>query len=208
MGSVNKAILVGNLGRDAEIRFTAGGTPVATVSLATTERFTDREGQKREDTQWHRIVIWGKTAESLHEYLTKGKQIYVEGRIQTREWTDKEGKPAKTTEIRADRIVLLGGGGGGGGEGRGGPRAQRDRFADNEAAPVDTGYTAGGVPTFESVREKIETRYGTAIGASELAADTPEGRTVEEQYDARQRAAAERLAEIRKSMHPEEDDSQ
>jgi single-strand DNA-binding protein len=81
MGSVNKAILVGNLGRDAEMRFTAGGTPVATVSLATTERFTDREGQKKEDTQWHRIVIWGKTAESLHEYLTKGKQIYVEGKI-------------------------------------------------------------------------------------------------------------------------------
>ena len=115
MGSVNKAILVGNLGRDAEMRFTSGGTPVATVSLATTERFNDREGQKKEDTQWHRIVIWGKTAESLHEYLTKGKQIYVEGRIQTREWTDKEGKPAKTTEIRADKIVLLGGGGGEGG---------------------------------------------------------------------------------------------
>ncbi len=95
MGSVNKAILVGNLGRDAEMRFTAGGTPVATVSLATTEKWTDREGQKKEDTQWHRMVIWGKTAESLHEYLTKGKQIYVEGRIQTREWTDKEGKQAK-----------------------------------------------------------------------------------------------------------------
>ena len=76
------------------------------------------------------------------------------------------------------------------------------------AEPVDTGYTPGGVPTFESVREKIETRYGTAIGASELAAETPEGRTVEEQYDARQRAAAERLAEIRKSMHPEEGDAQ
>jgi phage shock protein A len=76
------------------------------------------------------------------------------------------------------------------------------------AEPVDTGYTQGGVPTFESVREKIERRYGTAIGASELAAETPEGRTVEEQYDARQRAAAERLAEIRKSMHPEEDDGQ
>jgi phage shock protein A len=74
--------------------------------------------------------------------------------------------------------------------------------------PVDTGYTPGGVPTFDSVREKIETRYGTAIGASELAAETPEGRTVEEQYDARQRAAAERLAEIRKSMHPEEGDGQ
>ncbi|HTI76966.1 MAG TPA: hypothetical protein VL634_18350 [Mycobacterium sp.] len=85
-----------------------------------------------------------------------------------------------------------------------------------EAAPVpaepvelvDTGYTPGGVPTFDSVREKIETRYGTAIGASELAAETPEGRTVEEQYDARQRAAAERLAEIRKSMHPDEGDAQ
>ena len=76
------------------------------------------------------------------------------------------------------------------------------------AEPVDTGYSPAGVPTFESVREKIETRYGTAIGASELAAETPEGRTVEEQYDARQRAAAERLAEIRKSMHPEEGDSQ
>jgi phage shock protein A len=82
---------------------------------------------------------------------------------------------------------------------------------DAAAAPVeptDTGYTPGGVPTFDSVREKIENRYGTAIGASELAAETPEGRTVEEQYDARQRAAAERLAEIRKSMHPDEGDGQ
>jgi single-strand DNA-binding protein len=137
MGSVNKAILVGNLGRDAEMRFTAGGTPVATVSIATTERFTDRDGQKREDTQWHRIVIWGKTAESLHEYLTKGKQIYVEGRIQTRDWTDKEGKQQRTTEIRADRIVLLGGGGGG--EMRTG-RSSRDRFAEvSEPAPADAG---------------------------------------------------------------------
>jgi single-strand DNA-binding protein len=131
MGSVNKAILVGNLGRDAEMRFTAGGTPVATVSLATTEKWKDRDGQMKEDTQWHRIVIWGKTAESLHEYLTKGKQIYVEGRIQTREWTDKEGKPARTTEIRADRIVLLGGGGG--------PRPPRDRFAESHDAPADAG---------------------------------------------------------------------
>lgn len=116
MGSVNKAILVGNLGRDAEMRFTAGGTPVATVSLATTEKFTDRDGQKREDTQWHRIVIWGKTAESLHEYLTKGKQIYVEGRLQTRQWDDKDGNKRYTTEIRGDKVVLLGGGGGGRGQ--------------------------------------------------------------------------------------------
>ena len=143
MGSVNKAILVGNLGRDAEMRFTAGGTPVSTVSLATTERFTDREGQKREDTQWHRIVIWGKTAESLNEYLTKGKQIYVEGRIQTREWQDKEGKTQKTTEIRADRIVLLGGGGGG--EGRGAMRGARDRYAEPHEATADVGAGGGAV---------------------------------------------------------------
>jgi single-strand DNA-binding protein len=139
MGSVNKAILVGNLGRDAEMRFTAGGTPVATVSLATTEKFTDRDGQKREDTQWHRVVIWGKTAESIHEYLTKGKQIYVEGRIQTREWTDKEGKPAKTTEIRADKVVLLSSGSGGGGP-RSGGGGGRERYSD-DAGPADT---AGG----------------------------------------------------------------
>jgi single-strand DNA-binding protein len=140
MGSVNKAILVGNLGRDAEMRFTAGGTPVATVSLATTERFTDRDGQKREDTQWHRVVIWGKTAESLHEYLTKGKQIYVEGRIQTREWTDKEGKQARTTEIRADRVVLLSSGSGG--AGGGGPRTGgRERFSEPapDSGPADIG---------------------------------------------------------------------
>ena len=140
MGSVNKAILVGNLGRDAEMRFTAGGTPVATVSLATTERFTDREGQKKEDTQWHRIVIWGKTAESLHEYLTKGKQIYVEGKIQTRKWTDKEGKEVTTTEIRADRIVLLGGGGGGEGRARtggGGGGRPMESSMDSNDMPVE-----------------------------------------------------------------------
>jgi single-strand DNA-binding protein len=141
MGSVNKAILVGNLGRDAEMRFTAGGTPVATVSLATTEKFTDREGQRREDTQWHRVVIWGKTAESLHEYLTKGKQIYVEGRIQTREWTDKEGKPAKTTEIRADKVVLLSSGPGGGGGARAGG-GSRDRY--NEDAGPSASDSGGG----------------------------------------------------------------
>jgi single-strand DNA-binding protein len=136
MGSVNKAILVGNLGRDAEMRFTAGGTPVATVSLATTEKFTDRDGQKREDTQWHRIVIWGKTAESLQEYLTKGKQIYVEGRIQTKEWTNKEGQKVKTTEIRADRIVLLGGGG----EGRGSRGGGSERYSDMDAGSHDTAH--------------------------------------------------------------------
>jgi len=116
MGSVNKVILVGNLGRDAELRYTPGGAPVATLNLATTEVWNDKaSGQKQEKTEWHRVVLWGKSAESLSEYLTKGKQIYVEGRLQTRKWQDKDGNDKYTTEIRADRITLLGGGGGGAG---------------------------------------------------------------------------------------------
>ena len=111
MGSVNKVILVGNLGRDAELRYTPGGSPVATINLATTEIWNDKAGQRQEKTEWHRVVLWGKTAESLNEYLTKGKQIYVEGRLQTRQWDDKDGNKRYTTEIRGDRIVLLGGGG-------------------------------------------------------------------------------------------------
>jgi single-strand DNA-binding protein len=114
MGSVNKVILVGNLGRDAELRYTPGGAAVATLNLATTEVWNDKGGQRQEKTEWHRVVLWGKQAESLQEYLTKGKQIYVEGRLQTRQWDDKEGNKRYTTEIKADRITLLGGGGGGG----------------------------------------------------------------------------------------------
>jgi len=115
MGSVNKVILVGNLGRDAELRYTPGGAAVATLNLATTEVWNDRNQQRQEKTEWHRVVVWGKQAESLQEYLTKGKQIYVEGRLQTRQWDDKDGNKKYTTEIKADRITLLGGGGGGGG---------------------------------------------------------------------------------------------
>jgi len=114
MGSVNKVILVGNLGRDAELRYTPGGAAVATLNMATTEVWNDKAGQRQEKTEWHRVVLWGKQAESLQEYLTKGKQIYVEGRLQTRQWDDKDGNKRYTTEIKADRITLLGGGGGGG----------------------------------------------------------------------------------------------
>jgi len=114
MGSVNKVILVGNLGRDAELRYTPGGAAVATLNPATTEVWNDKGGQRQEKTEWHRVVLWGKQAESLQEYLTKGKQIYVEGRLQTRQWDDKDGNKRYTTEIKADRITLLGGGGGGG----------------------------------------------------------------------------------------------
>ena len=117
MGSVNKVILVGNLGRDAELRYTPGGAAVAKFSLATTETWNDKSGQKQERTEWHNIDIWGKQAETLTEYLRKGKQVYVEGRLQTDEYTDKEGIKRKSTKVRGDRIVLLGGGGGRGGGG-------------------------------------------------------------------------------------------
>jgi single-strand DNA-binding protein len=113
MGSVNKVILVGNLGKDAELRYTPQGSAVATFSLATTEVWNDKGGQRQERTEWHRIVLWGRPAESLQDYLKKGKQIYLEGRLQTRSWDDKDGNKKYTTEVRADRVVLLGSAGGG-----------------------------------------------------------------------------------------------
>ena len=128
MGSVNKVILVGNLGKDAEVRVTPGGQSVASFSIATTENWTSKEGEKKEQTEWHRIVLWGKTADSLQPYLVKGKQIYLEGRLQTRQW-EKEGQKHYTTEVKADKIVLLGGGGGGAGGSRGGDR-QVERGGD------------------------------------------------------------------------------
>ena len=112
MGSVNKVILVGNLGRDAELRYTPGGAAVAKFSLATTEIWNDKSGQRQERTEWHNIDLWGKQAETLTEYLVKGKQVYVEGRLQTDEYTDKEGVKRKSTKVRCERVVLLGGGGG------------------------------------------------------------------------------------------------
>ena len=135
MGSVNKVILVGNLGRDAELRYTPGGAAVATLNLATTEVFKDREGQKKEDTQWHRVILWGKTAETLQDYLTKGKQIYVEGKLQTRKWKDKDGNDKYTTEVRGDRVVLLSGGGRGDGTARGEAGGSRSSAADDFGHP-------------------------------------------------------------------------
>ena len=135
MGSVNKVILVGNLGRDAELRYTPGGAAVATLNLATTETWNDKEGQRQEKTEWHRVILWGKQAETLNQYLQKGKQIYVEGRLQTRQWDDKDGNKRYTTEIRGDRVVLLSSGGGGGG----GQRCQRRIAAAAHPEPTDVG---------------------------------------------------------------------
>jgi len=140
MGSVNKVILVGNLGRDAELRYTPGGAAVATLNMATTEVWNDKSGQRQEKTEWHRVVLWGKTAESLSEYLTKGKQIYIEGRLQTRQWDDKDGNKRYTTEIRSDRVVLLGGGGRGGSMSGGGePRGGESRGGGEFSGPGPEG---------------------------------------------------------------------
>lgn len=111
MGSVNKAILVGNLGRDIEVTTTAGGFPIGRFSLATTHRKKDsRSGQWEDQTEWHRVVLLGDRAEKLAEFLVKGKAVYVEGRIETRSWEDKDGQKRYMTEIIADGIQLLGGG--------------------------------------------------------------------------------------------------
>jgi single-strand DNA-binding protein len=124
MAGVNKAILVGNLGRDPELRHTPNGQAVVNFTLATSETWTDKSGERVERTEWHRIVVWGKTAEMCNQYLSKGRTVYVEGRIQTREWEDKEGNKRYTTEINANTVNFIGprsdGGGGGGGGSRSG----------------------------------------------------------------------------------------
>ena len=108
MASVNKVILIGNLGRDPEVRYMPSGDAVANISIATTETWKDKNGEKQEKTEWHRVAMFGKTAEIAGEYLKKGSQAYIEGRLETRKWTDKEGQERTTTEVRADRMQMLG----------------------------------------------------------------------------------------------------
>ena len=109
MSGVNRVFLIGNLGANPEVRSTQGGQTVANLRLATTERWTDRNGQKQEQTEWHNVVVWGKQAEIVGQYLTKGRQIYVEGRIRTRQWQDQQGQKRYTTEVVAQRVQMLGG---------------------------------------------------------------------------------------------------
>lgn len=106
--SVNKVILVGNLGKDPELRYTASGTAVATFSLATTERYKDREGTQQEKTEWHNIVAWRQLAEICGKYLHKGKQVFIEGKIQSRSYDDRDGNKRYITEIVADQMQMLG----------------------------------------------------------------------------------------------------
>lgn len=104
---LNKVMLIGNLGQDPEVRQTAGGQSVANLSVATSERWTDKSGQKQERTEWHRIVVWDKLADLCAQYLHKGKKVYVEGQLQTREWEDRDGNKRWTTEIRAREVKFL-----------------------------------------------------------------------------------------------------
>lgn len=132
MASINKVILIGNLGRDPELRYTQSGQAVANFSLATTDRFSNREGDRQERTEWHRITVWGKTAENCAQYLNKGRSVYVEGRLQTREWEDKEGQKRRTTEVIAQTVQFLGARGSG--APAGGADADRSDFRE-EAPP-------------------------------------------------------------------------
>lgn len=145
-GGVNKVILVGNLGADPEVRFTPGGQAVANFRIATSESWNDKNGQKQERTEWHRIVVWGKLAELCGEYLAKGRQCFIEGRLQTREWTDKENKKNYTTEVVASNVTFLGGREGAAG---GAPRnaaaggAARSRPLDSDYGPPPPGMDEG-----------------------------------------------------------------
>jgi single-strand DNA-binding protein len=111
MSGINKVILVGRLGTDPEVKTITGGNTVARLSLATSESWMDKGGQKQERTEWHRIVVWGKLAELCGRYLSKGRQVYVEGRLQTRQWEDQQGQKRYTTEIVAGTVQFLGAGG-------------------------------------------------------------------------------------------------
>jgi single-strand DNA-binding protein len=127
MASLNKVMLIGNLGKDPEVRYTTAGTPVASFSIATSEKFKNKAGEWEERTEWHNITLWSRLAEIAGEYLAKGKTVYIEGRLQTRKWQDRDGKDRYTTEIVGEKMQMLGGkgeGGGGGRQGGGKPAAE------------------------------------------------------------------------------------
>lgn len=136
--SVNKVILIGNLGKDPEVKYTPNGTALARFSLATNERYKDKSGEWQDRTEWHNIVAWQRTAEIAGEYLKKGRTVYVEGRLQTRSWDDKEsGQKKYMTEIVVSDLVLLGGGRGEGGESGGGQRARGASAGGEAQKPAD-----------------------------------------------------------------------
>ena len=143
MASLNKVMLIGNLGKDPEVRYTAGGTAVASFSLATSEKFKGKTGDWEEKTEWHNITLWARLAEIAGEYLSKGKTVYIEGRLQTRKWQDKEGKDRYTTEVLASDMQMLGGRGGGGGAAQE-TRDSRESSGGGRASPATTAPAGSG----------------------------------------------------------------
>lgn len=137
MAGLNKVMLIGHLGRDPEVRHTAGGQQVANFSVATSESFKDREGVRQTRTEWHKVVVWGKLAEICGQYLRKGNQVYMEGRLQTRQWEDQQGQTKYTTEVVGQNMVMLGGRGQGGGQGdyQGGGGDYQNQKAPQAAPP-------------------------------------------------------------------------
>jgi len=128
-GTYNKAVIVGRLGRDPELKYTPNGTPICTMSVATDESYKDQSGQVQKKTEWHRVVVWGKQAENVSQYLAKGRAALVEGRLQTRSWDDQQGIKRYVTEIKADRVVFLSSG-----QGQGGVPAPGDQDAPANVA--------------------------------------------------------------------------
>ncbi len=137
---VNKVILVGNLGNDPEVRYMPNGNAVANLSLATSESWKDQQGQVQERTEWHRLTMYRRLAEVAGEYLKKGAQIYVEGKLQTRKWQDQQGQDRYTTEIIVDQMQMLGGRGGEGGGGNGGYQRPQNNQGGYNQAPAQGGY--------------------------------------------------------------------
>lgn len=169
--SVNKVILVGRLGQNPEVRYTPAGAAVANFSVATNESWTDKSGQKQERTEWHKVVVWGKLAELCNQFLAKGRQVYLEGRLQTRQWQDKDGQTKYTTEIQAQTIQFLGGergagmgqgmdqgmgqsmgggnygqGGGGGGYSRGAPQGAGPSGPGPQFGAEEPSFTEDDIP--------------------------------------------------------------
>jgi len=164
MASVNKVILLGNLGRDPETRYTTDGGAVTTLNIATSEQWKDKSGEKQERTEWHRVVLFGRTAEIAGEYLKKGRSVYIEGRLQTRKYTDKDGVEKYSTEIVADRMQLIGGsreGGGGGdvefssGGGSGGGGGGRRESSGGPGGSAGSASKGGGKKTTEDFDDDI-----------------------------------------------------
>jgi len=157
--SVNKVILVGNLGKDPELRYTPSGAAVATFSLATTERYKDRDGNRQEKTEWHNIVAWRQLAEICGKYLHKGKQIYIEGKIQTRSYDDRDGNKRYITEIVADQMQMLGSrdeqGGGSGGSGYGGGQQSGGYGGGQPQSGGGQGAKQGGQPQTGGFEEPV-----------------------------------------------------